>query len=110
MGIGDKCCVGGCDHDQRYPEKFVVHSHVETFRFHKPYKADSVEKWCVQVQKGRKDLKFGTSLESVVCSNHFKDSKPTRDNPFLTVFLTPFDHAKCKSPRKRRRRLEYGRA
>ena len=68
-----------------------------------------MEKWCVQVQKGRKDFKIGTSRESViVCSNHFKDGKPTRNNPFPTVFLTSFEHSYCNSPKKRRRRLEYG--
>ena len=65
-----------------------------------------MEVWSRQVQKGRKDFAMGKSRESVVCSNHFQDGKPTKGNPLPTLFLTPFEHSNTKSPRKRRR-LEY---
>jgi hypothetical protein len=92
MGAGDKCCVGGCDNDRRYPGKYHVHSHVQKLGFHKPSNSeDAIKAWCIQVQKGRKDFKIGKSRESViVCSNHFVDGKPTRSNPIPTLFLTPF--------------------
>ena len=106
MGFGDKCCVGGCDNDRRYPEKWVIQSHVGRFSFHKP-KNQMIEAWLRQVQKGRKDFAIGKSRESVViCSNHFHDGKPTKVYPLPTLFLTPFEHCNTKSPRKRRP-LEY---
>ena len=78
MGGGDKCCVGGCNNDRRYPERYVIRSHVNKLGFHKPSKSeDVIRSWCIQVQKGRKDFKIGKSRESViVCSNHFVDGKP----------------------------------
>ena len=42
----------------------------------------------------------------VICSNHFRDGKPSVSNPIPTPFLTPFEHSNSKSP-KRRRQLEY---
>ena len=42
----------------------------------------------------------------VICSNHFRDRKPSVSNPIPTLFLTPFEHSNSKSP-KRRRQLEY---
>ena len=108
MGGGDKCCVGGCNNDRRYPERYVIRSHVNKLGFHKPSKSeDVIRSWCIQVQKGRKDFKIGKSRESViVCSNHFVDGKPTRNNPIPTLFLTPFEHSKAKSPHKWRK-LEF---
>jgi hypothetical protein len=105
MGAGDKCCVGGCDNDRRYPGKYYVHSHVEKLGFHKPANSeDAIRTWCIQVQKGRKDFKIGRSRESViVCSNHFVDGRPTKSNPIPTLFLTPFEHSTAKSPKKRRK-------
>ena len=108
MGGGDKCCVGGCNNDRRYPDRYVIRSHVNKLGFHKPSKSeDVIRSWCIQVQKGRKEFKIGKSRESViVCSNHFVDGKPTRNNPIPTLFLTPFEHSKAKSPHKRRK-LEF---
>ena len=28
-----RCCVGGCNNDDRYPKKYVVRSHVKVMRF-----------------------------------------------------------------------------
>ena len=87
MGFGDQCCVGGCDNDRRYPDKWLIHSHVGRLSFHKPNN-QMVEAWSRQVQKGRKDFAIGKSRESVVvvCSNHFQDGKPTKGNP-LPIFF-----------------------
>ena len=65
MGFGDKCCVGGCDNERRYPEKWLIHSHVGRLSFHKPNN-QMIEAWSRQVQKGRKDFAIGKSRESVV--------------------------------------------
>ena len=106
MGFGDKCCVGGCNNDRGHPKKWVIHSHVEKLSFHKP-KQSLIEAWSRQVQKGRKDFSIRKSRESVVvCSNHFRDGKPSVNNPIPTLFLTPFKHSNSKSPRERCR-LEY---
>ena len=106
MGFGDKCCVGGCNNDRRYPKEWVIHSHVEKLSFHKP-KQSLIEAWSRQVQKGTKDFSIGKSRESVVAfSNHFRDRKPSVSNPIPTIFLIPFEHSNSKSPKKRRR-LKY---
>ena len=34
MGGGDRCSVGVCNNDRRYPEKILVRSHVSNFQFH----------------------------------------------------------------------------
>jgi hypothetical protein len=34
MGGGDRCSVGVCNNDRRYPEKIIVRSHVYNFQFH----------------------------------------------------------------------------
>jgi hypothetical protein len=34
MGGGDRCSVGVCNNDRRYPEKIIVRSHVSNFQFH----------------------------------------------------------------------------
>ena len=106
MGFGDKCCVGGWNNDSRYPKKWVIHSHQEKLSFHKP-KQSLNEAWSRQVQKGKKDFSIGKSREGVVvCSNHFRDGKPSVSNPKPTLFLPSFEYSNRKSPRKRRR-LEY---
>ena len=99
MGFGDKCCVGGCNNDRRYPKEWVIHSHVEKLSFHKP-KQSLIEAWPRQVQKGTKDFSIGKSRESVVaCSNHFRDRKPSVSNPIPSLFLIPFEHSNSKSPK-----------
>ena len=44
MGAGDKCCVGGCDNDRRYPGKYHVRSHVQKLGFHKPSNSEDAIK------------------------------------------------------------------
>ena len=34
MGGGDRCSVGVCNNDRRYPEKIIVRSHISNFQFH----------------------------------------------------------------------------
>lgn len=102
MGFGDRCSVGGCNNDRGDPKKWVIHSHVQKLSFHKP-KQSLIEAWSRQVQKGRKYFSIGKSRESVVvCSNHFRDGKPSVSNPIPTLFLTPFEHSNTKSPKRRR--------
>lgn len=59
---------GECNNDRQYPERYIVHCHVEKLVFHKPSSSESAISWCIQVQKGRKDLKIGKSQESVIVS------------------------------------------
>ena len=35
MGKNDRCCVGSCNNDKRYPDKIVKRSHVEILRLHR---------------------------------------------------------------------------
>jgi hypothetical protein len=34
MGGGDRCAIGGCNNDRRYPKKYVIRSHVDNLQFH----------------------------------------------------------------------------
>ena len=42
MGGGDRCSVGVCNNDRRYPEKILVRSHVSNFQFHGSPKAQKL--------------------------------------------------------------------
>ena len=103
MGKHNRCCVGPCDNDKRYKEKFVIHSNVKTgkIRFH-IFPADKKKRalWTAQVLLGRKDWSPGKF--AYVCSNHFVDGEPTKENPVPTLFMKgPPD---AKTPTKRLRK------
>ena len=102
MGKHDRCCIGGCNNDKRYPNKFVIRSHVTDLKFHIT-PSDTVKRqiWEKQIGKGREGFNIGASMH--VCSNHFQDAKPTSANPYPTLFLTESD-VKKKSPVKRKGR------
>ena len=68
-----RCCVGGCDNDTRYPNRYIIHSNVDKSNFKLHYfPRNDIEKrkqWTDQVLKGRND--FQASNETRICSNHF---------------------------------------
>ena len=100
MGKHGRCCVGGCNNDKRYSDKYVIRSHVTDLKFHIiPSDLNKRQIWEKQIGKGRKGFQIGKSMH--VCSNHFQDAKPTSTNPFPTLFLTESD-SKKKSPVKRK--------
>jgi hypothetical protein len=106
MGKGDRCCVGGCSNDRRYPDAIVKQGHVHLLQFHHaPVQEKKPELWTAwekQVAKGRENFSLGKSM--LVCSNHFYDGHPTPENPYPTLFLTPSDNRK-KAPVKRKLNL-----
>ena len=106
MGKQDRCCVGGCDNDNRYPEKMEKRSHVKELLLHKftTVSWKRVE-WIKLISKGRENFAPGTH-GTFVCSNHFPDGKPTIENPHPTLYLKPSEHT-LKSPVKKRRKLCY---
>ena len=87
--VHDRCVVGVCNNDKRYPERLEVHSNVTSgnISFHKlPAHLERRRAWIHAVEKGRKD--FVVPKHFKVCSNHFVDGKPTPNNPDPTLFLT----------------------
>ena len=106
MVRGDRCCVGTCDNDTRYQERFVVKGHVQKLMFHRfPRNEEKRKTWTSLIAKGRSG--FTLSDASRIFSNHFKDGQPTTKNPNPTLWLTIQDNRenkvlyKRKSPRKR---------
>ena len=95
MGKHDRCCIGGCNNDKRYPNNFVT-----DLKFNIT-PSDTVKRqiWEKQIGKGREGFNTGASMH--VCSNHFQDAKPTAANPYPTLFLTESD-LKKKSQVKRK--------
>ena len=101
-----RCCVGGCDNDNKYPDKIVKRSHVEgELKWHYMTK-DPAKRviWENNIGKGRKDFK--ATDHQVVCSNHFQFGKPTFSYPNPTLYLKVSDGTK-KSPRKRRKIVKH---
>ena len=87
--VHDRCVVGVCNNDKRYPERLEAHSNVTSgnISFHKlPANLERRRAWIHAVEKGRKD--FVVPKHFKVCSNHFIDGKPTPNNPDPTLFLT----------------------
>lgn len=106
MGGGDHCCVGPCDNDRRYPDRWVVHSHVTTLQFHSlPKDTAKRKQWISKISDGRDHFSpTNTTSETKVCSNHFADAKPTAANPYPTLFMTPTG---SDTPKKRRMIVKY---
>ena len=87
----DRCCVGTCDNDGRYPDKLIIFSNVTSVMWHRFPKDDiKRKKWVKLISKGRAD--FEPENCSMVCSVHFPDGKPTSSNPDPTLFLTIQDN------------------
>ncbi len=107
----DRCCVGPCDNDRRYPDRNIIFSHVSHLQWHR-FPANELKRkvWIKCVERGRAN--FCPGSETTVCSNHFIDGKPTTRNPFPMLYMTLADVRKAnsqdqpafvkrKSPRKR---------
>ena len=90
MGKHDRCCVGPCDNDKRYPEDVIKRNNVRgKLKWHKfPALSNPTirKEWETMIQKGRKG--FSSGNWTYVCSNHFIDGAPTRENPRPSLFLT----------------------
>lgn len=100
MGKHDRCCVGGCNNDKRYPNKYVKRSHVQELKFHRFTSVEDKRKiWIKNISKGL--VNFNPGKETFICSNHFVDGQPTNENPHPTLFLTPSGYLLDKSPHKR---------
>ena len=101
MGKKNRCCVGGCNNDQRYPDLAIKRSHVSELIWHRWPKGEALsELWRKSVSKGRKNFKPGPYM--TVCSNHFVDGKRTTENPVPKLFMTESEQH-TSSPRKRRK-------
>lgn len=101
MVRADRCCVGPCDNDKRYPDKLVVMKHVMELKWHRfPTKDENKKKvWTSLVGKGRSE--FVPSDGSRICSNHFPEGKPTSKHPNPTLYLTLEDYRHPKQLRSR---------
>ena len=99
MGKHDRCCVGPCDND-KYLTKLVKRGNIKTLKWHRlPIDPDKRKEWEAMIQKGRQDFVPGSW--SYVCSNHFVDGEPTRENPRPTLYLTASEMLQS-TPRKRK--------
>ena len=80
MGGHDRCCVGPCNNDKRFPNRMVVRGHVHQVLFHR-FPKDEKEKniWVQQISRGRVNFVAGPGAR--VCSNHFEG------NHFLYISL-----------------------
>ena len=103
MGKNDRCCVGSCNNDKRYPNSLQKRSHVDVLRWCR-FTSDPVkcEQWTKLIGSGR--VNFEPRKWVYVCSNHFVDVEPTSANPNPTLYLRQMDRQK-ESPSKRRRLL-----
>ena len=73
MGKHDRCSVGGCSNDKRYPDKYVKRGHVEKLIFHRfPVDPVKKEKWVIAVQKGRKHFRIRNMLLFLISSYKVK--------------------------------------
>ena len=100
MGKHDKCCVGGCGNDKRYPEEQKKKGHVATLKWHH-LTTDHINRplWIKSISRGRDYFEPGDW--TYVCSNHFFDGKPTKNNPNPTLYLNESSQ-KDRTPVKRR--------
>ena len=87
--VNDRCVIGCCDNNKRYPDRMIIHSYVTSRKlvFHKiPVNEERWKAWIHAVSKGREA--FDPPKNFKVCSNHFINEKPTHSNPDPTLFLT----------------------
>ena len=102
--VNDRCVVGICNNDKRYPERYRIHSNVTSGKlcFHKlPADERTKKSWIHAVSKGRKH--FVVPKHFKVCSNHFFDGLPTYENPNPTLFLTHTMNVQCTPEKKKSR-------
>ena len=96
-----RCVLGVCNNEKRYPERIVKHGNVKgEITMHRlPNDEEKKKVWIQQVSKERKD--FIVPRNFYVCLNHFLDGKPTKENPFPTLFLSPSTEM-METPTKRK--------
>ena len=101
MGKHDRCCIGSCNNDKRYPNLIVKRRHVAVLKWHR-FTDDATKRpqWINLVSRGRKN--FTPGKWTYICSNHFMDGKPTKEHPNPTLFLNPSAQV-CSSSLKRRK-------
>lgn len=52
-----KCCVGGCDNNEKYPDKWIKCSHVLEMKFHYFLQDENARKiWHRNISRGRKNV------------------------------------------------------
>ena len=87
--VNDKCVIGCCDNNKRYPDRMFLHSNVASGKlvfYEIPVNEVGQKAWIYAVSKGIEA--FDPPKNFKVCSNHFIDGKPTQYNPDPTLFLT----------------------
>lgn len=100
----EKCCVTWCLNRKGCADNWEVRSHVEKLMFHRfPKDKETRHKWECMIRKSLDNANFSATDNSVICSNHFKDGKPTLLSPFPSAFLTESDIKWKSSPVKRRK-------
>ena len=108
-----RCCVGACNNDIRYPGRITKRGDVATMDwFQLPPEETTRESWIRAIRKGRKHFFPNGKTPYYVCSNHFISGEPTDDDLHPVYFLTPTDMAastpqrKFKRPPPRKRIME----
>ena len=91
MGGGDRCSVGVCNNDRRYPEKILVRSHVSNFQFHGFPKDQKLR---------QRRQNYIESAYVKICSN-CEDGEHTFRCSVPTLLLTKSDVNTQQSPHKR---------
>ena len=98
MGGGDRCSIGCCNNDRRYPSRLVIRSNVNNLQFHGLRKDPKLrEIWYSNIKQGRLD--YVPSEHAKVCSNHFEDGERTFRCNIPTLFLTESDLITHSSPK-----------
>jgi hypothetical protein len=78
MGGGDRCSIGVCNNDRRYPENIFVRLHVSNFQFHGLPKDKKLRQiWHDYIE----------SAYVKICSNHFEDGERTFRCSVPTLFF-----------------------
>lgn len=98
MGGGDRCSIGVCNNDRRYPEKILVRSHVSNFQFHGLPKDQKLR------QIWPKSDKVDKIILKVPMSKYVPIILRTENVPFGVLsqhFLTKSDVKTQQSPHKR---------
>ena len=90
--MGKKCCVGGCDNDNRYLDKVKLKGsaikEIKELDWYKlPLRDVARLTWISNINKGR-DFKPTEKGKYHVCGIHFEDGQPTEDKPYPTLFMT----------------------
>ena len=100
MEKNNRCCVGPCDNDKRYPDKIKKRSHVEAMKWHRFPKSEARrQEWVARISKGGEN--FHSGKWTYVCLNCFRDGEPSTRYLNLSLFLTRHNEMQA-APKKRR--------